>query len=165
MSPEDFVLDTNLDIEITSALYANMPYKEREFFAKSADGQIFFRKIKYSPLFKSLPPTTARLVDMLSGTYDAGTYAREGQIDGAQPDPIQKENPAVYQDKDIFNNVAESMVQASVSEPVDGWTKTTDLMRHFKASPKSIEKALENAVLDGRIAKNVYNNQAVYACC
>jgi hypothetical protein len=163
--PEEFVVDTNLDIELTTAIYKGMPYSQRERFAKSADGKLFFRKVKYSPLFKSLPSTTARMVDMLSGTCDPDTYAKEGQIGGAHGEPIQEENPAVYKDKEIFSNVAESMVQASVSEPVDGWTKTTDLMRYFKASPQSVEKSLENAVLDGRIAKSVHNNQTVYACC
>ena len=76
----DYTLDQNTDINLTIELYKGMNYTDKEKFIKSNDGMVFFREIRYSPLFKGLPAQTARLVDILGGTYNGGTHSREGQL-------------------------------------------------------------------------------------
>ena len=150
------------DINLTMAIYKSFSYDEKQKFIDSQDGQVFFRKIRYSPLFKSLPSTSARTVDMLAGTYQGHAYSKDGQLDGCVAEPMP-ENPSFFEDKRLINNEVESRIMASVTEPHEGWIARTNLMREFKCSAESIEAALKDGIEAGRIAKVVGGGEAHYA--
>jgi hypothetical protein len=162
MSPEGFELDTSTDILLTFEIYKSFSYDEKEKFLKSQDGEVFFRKIRFSPMFKSLPASTARLVDILAGTAQTGYFSREGKLGGSPAEEIES---AVFPDKRLMSNVVESAIQASINDPPEYWIKSSDLTRMFKASPESIDAALKDSLDDGRIAKGTYANEAIYASC
>jgi hypothetical protein len=151
------------DINLTMEIYKSFSYEDKQKFIDSQDGQVFFRKIRYSPLFKSLPSTTGRLVDMLAGTYQGGYYAREGELEGAPADPVPQEPLSLFNDKPLNSQHVESQIMASVTEPEQGWITRTSLMRQFKCSAESIEAALKDAIEAGRIAKVVGGGEAHYA--
>jgi hypothetical protein len=159
--PEDFELDTTADLLLTMEIYKSMPDEDKDKFIKSIDGQIFFKKIRFSSFYKALPSTTARLIDMLAGTENTGYYGREGKLDGAPADP----EPQIFGDKRLSPNQVESMIQASVSDPQDYWIKASELARVFKASTESIDAALKDGQDDGRIVKGMLGNEIVYANC
>lgn len=151
------------DILLTYAIYKSFSYEDKQKFIDSQDGQVFFRKIRYSPVFKSLPSTSARMVDMLAGTYRGGYYAREGELEGAPADPIPQEPISLFNDKPLNSQHVESQIMASVTEPEQGWITRSSLMRQFKCSAESIEAALKDGIEAGRIAKVVGGGEAHYA--
>lgn len=155
---EDYKLSPTDDLVLTMEIYKSFSYEDKQKFIASQDGEIFFRKIRYSPLFKGLPSTTARLVDILAGTAQGGYYAREGELEGAPAEDI-----SLFDDKRLNQQHVESCIMASVTEPHEGWISRTDLMKKFKSSGESIEAALTDALQDGRIAKIVSGGECYYA--
>lgn len=159
MPNEDFNLDTQADILLMTEIFKSLSRDEKDRFLNSQDGQVFFRKIRFSPLYKGLPSTTARLVDMLAGTANEGYYDSEDKLSETS------EAPSGFQDKRIASNLVENSIQASINDPIEYWVRGSDLMRVFKASAASIEASLHEALEDGRISKGFYNNEIVYASC
>lgn len=160
----DHLLDAHTDINLTIELYKGFSYDEKQKFIKSNDGMVFFRKIRYSPLFKGLPAQTARLVDILGGTYNGGTHSREGQLAEEFPTAQHKEEPpAIFEHKSLNPSHVENCITVSSTEPADIWLPRMALMKHFKASGASIDKALDGAVTTGRVAALDGGNDRYYA--
>lgn len=157
---KEYQLSQNDDVNLTIELYKSFSYTDKQKFINSQDGQVFFRKIRYSTLYKGIPSGAARLVDILARTDQGGYYTREGELQGALADP---EDYSFFDDKQLNGQHVESCIMANVTEPQEGWVSRSTLMRRFKASAESIEGALQDGLEVGRIAKVVGSDECYYA--
>ncbi len=157
-----YTLSAHDDIALTIDLYKAFSYPEKEAFLNSSDGMVFARKIRFSKLAKGLTQKSLRTLDILAGTENAGYWGAEGKNEGAVAEPVV-EDASLYLDKQLQPNNVENSIRASVMDDQAIWTKSSDLMQQFHASAESIDRALEDSLADGRVAKVLYLNEWVYA--